>query len=144
MRYGLIGEKLEHSYSKLIHEKLGHYSYELIPLAPEELEPFIKEGRWQGLNVTIPYKEAVLSFCDRLSERARQIGSVNTLVRGADGSVFGDNTDYEGFLFMARQAGIDFRDQKVLILGSGGTSMPARGSVPASSCRQCATSPAGP
>jgi shikimate dehydrogenase len=129
MRYGLIGEKLEHSYSKLIHEKLGHYSYELIPLAPEELEPFIKEGRWQGLNVTIPYKEAVLSFCDRLSERARQIGSVNTLVRGADGSVFGDNTDYEGFLFMARQAGIDFRDQKVLILGSGGTSLTVQAAV---------------
>lgn len=129
MRYGLIGEKLEHSYSKLIHEKLGHYSYELIPLSLGELEAFIKEGDWQGLNVTIPYKQTVIPFCDALSERAERIGSVNTLLRREDGSIFGDNTDYEGFLAMAGQAGIDFRDQKVLILGSGGTSLTAQAVV---------------
>ncbi len=129
MQYGLIGEKLEHSYSKLIHEKLGHYSYELIPLSLGELEAFIKEGDWQGLNVTIPYKQTVIPFCDALSERAERIGSVNTLLRREDGSIFGDNTDYEGFLAMAGQAGIDFRDQKVLILGSGGTSLTAQAVV---------------
>ena len=125
MRYGLIGEKLEHSYSKLIHEKLGHYSYELIPLAPEELKPFLKEGDWNGLNVTIPYKQTVLPYCDELSEQAAQIGSVNTLVRRADGSIFADNTDHDGFRALAGEAGIDFRGGKVLVLGSGGTSLTA-------------------
>jgi shikimate dehydrogenase len=129
MRYGLIGEKLEHSYSKIIHEKLGHYSYELIPLQRDELEPFLKEGNWQGLNVTIPYKQSVIPFCEKLSDRAKQIGSVNTLVRRPDGSIYGDNTDYDGFCAMADQAGLDFRDRKVLILGSGGTSLTARAAV---------------
>ncbi|MDI9492519.1 MAG: shikimate kinase, partial [Bacillota bacterium] len=125
MRYGLIGEKLEHSYSKLIHEKLGHYSYELIPLAPEELETFLQEGDWNGLNVTIPYKQTVLPYCDELSEQAAQIGSVNTLVRRADGSIFADNTDHDGFRALAGETGIDFRGGKVLVLGSGGTSLTA-------------------
>lgn len=125
MHYGLIGEKLEHSYSKLIHEKLGHYVYELLPLAPEYVESFIKMGNWQGLNVTIPYKQTVIPFCHRLSEQAKRIGSVNTLVRMGDGSICGDNTDYDGFCMMADHAGIDFSGKKVLILGSGGTSLTA-------------------
>ena len=127
--YGLIGEKLGHSYSKIIHEKLSYYEYELFPLQASELEPFIKSKQWRGLNVTIPYKKAVLPFCDSLSCAAQKIGSVNTLVRLADGSVYGDNTDFFGFLAMAGKAGISFEGKKVLILGSGGTSLTAKAAV---------------
>lgn len=123
MRFGLIGRRLSHSYSKLIHEKLGRYRYELIPLEADELESFVLGGGWTGLNVTIPYKQDVIPLCDELSDRARRIGSVNTLVRRDDGTIFGDNTDYDGFCAMADEIGVDFADKKVLILGSGGTSL---------------------
>ena len=123
--FGLIGEKLGHSYSKIIHEKFGFYRYELFPLQPNELEAFMKRSDWQGINVTIPYKKSVIPFCDELSITAQKIGSVNTVVRRADGSLFGDNTDYFGFLHMASCAGISFSGKKVLVLGSGGTSLMA-------------------
>ncbi len=123
MRFGLIGRRLSHSYSKLIHEKLGRYRYGLIPLEADELESFVLGGDWAGLNVTIPYKQDVIPLCDELSDRARRIGSVNTLVRRDDGTIFGDNTDYDGFCAMAEEIGVDFADKKVLILGSGGTSL---------------------
>ncbi|NCB42037.1 MAG: hypothetical protein EOM59_05405 [Clostridia bacterium] len=127
--YGLIGEKLEHSYSKLIHEKLGFYEYELFPLPKAKLEPFLRSKEWKGLNVTIPYKKEVIPFCDSLSCAAQKIGSVNTLVRLPDGSVHGDNTDFSGFLAMAQKAKISFEGKKVLILGSGGTSLTAKTAV---------------
>jgi shikimate dehydrogenase len=127
--YGLIGEKLGHSYSKVIHEKLGFYEYELFPLQESKLGPFLKGKEWQGLNVTIPYKKAVIPFCDSLSAAAQKIGSINTLVRHADGSVHGDNTDFSGFLAMAEKAKISFVDKKVLVLGSGGTSLTAQTAV---------------
>ena len=123
MRFGLIGRRLSHSYSKLIHEKLGRYRYGLIPLEADELESFVLGGDWAGLNVTIPYKQDVIPLCDELSDRARRIGSINTLVRRDDGTIFGDNTDYDGFCAMADEIGVDFADKKVLILGSGGTSL---------------------
>ncbi|MGI6720413.1 MAG: shikimate kinase [Anaerovoracaceae bacterium] len=123
MRFGLIGRRLSHSYSKLIHEKLGRYRYGLIPLEADELESFVLGGDWAGLNVTIPYKQDVIPLCGELSDRARRIGSVNTLVRRDDGTIFGDNTDYDGFCAMADEIGVDFADKKVLILGSGGTSL---------------------
>jgi|LSQX01.1.fsa_nt_gb shikimate dehydrogenase len=123
MRFGLIGRRLSHSYSKLIHEKLGRYRYGLIPLEADELESFVLSGDWAGLNVTIPYKQDVIPLCDELSDRARRIGSINTLVRRDDGTIFGDNTDYDGFCAMADEIGVDFADKKVLILGSGGTSL---------------------
>lgn len=123
MRFGLIGRRLSHSYSKLIHEKLGRYRYELIPLEADELKSFVLGGGWTGLNVTIPYKQDVIPLCDELSDRARRIGSVNTLVRRDDGTIFGDNTDYDGFCAMADEIGVDFADKNVLILGSGGTSL---------------------
>ncbi len=123
MRFGLIGRRLSHSYSKLIHEKLGRYRYGLIPLEADELESFVLSGDWAGLNVTIPYKQDVIPLCDELSDRARRIGSINTLVRRDDGTIFGDNTDYDGFCAMADEIGVDFAEKKVLILGSGGTSL---------------------
>ncbi len=122
---GLVGGKLGHSYSPYIHAKLADYAYRLYELAPEELEGFIRGGEWDGLNVTIPYKKTVLPWCDELSDTARRIGCVNTLVRRADGSIYGDNTDAYGFRLLLRRAGIDPAGKKVLVFGSGGASVMA-------------------
>ena len=125
MRYGLIGEKLGHSHSPRLHALLGNADYALVPIAREALPEFLKQRDFEGLNVTIPYKRDVIAYCAELGETARQIGSVNTLVKRADGTLFGDNTDAFGFAMMAQQARIDFAGQKVLVLGSGGTSLTA-------------------
>ena len=124
-RYGLIGERLGHSYSPRLHSLLGEYHYELIPLPPQALDRFLREEPFAGLNVTIPYKQSVIPYCAELSETARQIGSVNTLVRQGDGTLYGDNTDAYGFAEMARRARIGFGGRKTLVLGSGGTSLTA-------------------
>ncbi len=124
-RYGLIGEKLGHSYSKIIHEKFGYYDYELVPIENKNLDEFLKRKDFDGLNVTIPYKQSVIPYCSKLSEKAKKIGSVNTIIKLPDGSLYGDNTDYDGFLYMANSKGISFEGKKVIILGSGGTSKTA-------------------
>lgn len=123
LKCGLVGEKLGHSYSPAIHAALADYEYKLYELSREQLPEFIKNGDWNGLNVTIPYKKTVLSLCDELSERARRIGSVNTLVRRADGSIYGDNTDAYGFEALVRRSGIKIEGKKALVLGSGGASV---------------------
>ena len=125
MKYGLIGEHLGHSYSKLIHERISDCTYELMPLRPDEIEGFIKKSDYTGLNVTIPYKQTVIPMLDELSPEAKKIGSVNTIVR-RDGRLFGFNTDYTGFLYLANFTGISFAARKVIILGTGGTSRTAR------------------
>jgi len=127
--YGLLGEKLGHSYSKLIHSSFGLYSYELIEVEKENIDKFMSEKEFKGLNVTIPYKQTVIPYCDELSDAAKKIGSVNTIVKREDGTLFADNTDYYGFLYMAKRAGISFENKKVLILGSGGTSKTAKTAV---------------
>lgn len=122
LRCGLIGERLAHSYSPAIHARLAAYEYRLVELRPDELGAFLQGGEFDGLNVTIPYKQAVLPFCDSLSETARRIGSVNTLVRRPDGGLCGFNTDYDGFLAMFRRSGLSAAGKKALVLGSGGAS----------------------
>lgn len=152
--YGLIGKTLVHSYSKEIHEALGRYQYQLLSLSEEEMPEFIKARDFRGLNVTIPYKKDVIPLCDEVTDLAKEIGAVNTLYwkdrSGSDGSgpdhpdsdhsgdqnpdqdhpgdkiLVGHNTDYEGFLYAASRAGIDFAGKSVLILGTGGTSLMAR------------------
>ena len=126
MEYGLIGEKLGHSYSPMIHARLADYRYELREVAPENLHDFLISRDFRGLNVTIPYKQAVLPYCDALSETAREVGCVNTLVVRPDGSLYGHNTDIGGFIYMLRCAGIDPKGRKAAVLGSGGTSLTAR------------------
>lgn len=138
-KYGLIGKTLVHSYSKEIHEALGRYQYQLFSLAEDEMPDFINARDFRGLNVTIPYKKAVIPLCDEVTDLARGIGAVNTLFwknasgAGASESIsqedkilVGHNTDYEGFLYAASRAGIDFEGKGVLILGTGGTSLMAR------------------
>lgn len=121
-RCGLLGEKLGHSFSPRIHQELGGYEYRLYEKSPQELDVFLKSGDFDGLNVTIPYKQTVIPYCAGLSPRAQAIGSVNTLVRRADGSLWGDNTDYDGFSAMLEQANISLDGKKALVLGSGGAS----------------------
>ncbi len=136
MDYGLIGEKLGHSYSVPIHNKLGLENYILQPLAPEELGPFLEKRAFKGVNVTIPYKQAVMPYCDFISDEARKIGSVNTLIVAPDGALRGYNTDYQGFAAMAEAAGVSFAGKKAAILGSGGTSHTARAVIADAGARE--------
>ena len=124
MIYGLIGEHLGHSFSAEIHARLGEEPYELRELAPEEVPLFLREGEFRGINVTIPYKQAVIPCLDEISETARAIGAVNTVVR-RNGKLYGDNTDAAGLTRLLQRTGADLRGRKVLILGTGGTSLTA-------------------
>ena len=125
MIYGLIGRPLGHSFSAEIHARLGREPYELRELAEEEVGPFLRSGEFRGINVTIPYKQAVMPFLDEISETAREIGAVNTVVR-RDGRLYGDNTDAAGLRGLLDRLGADLRGKKVLIFGTGGTSRTAR------------------
>lgn len=125
MKYGLLGEHLSHSYSKIIHDKLGLYPYELFPLPPERIGVFLGSRSFAGLNVTIPYKTVVAKYCDVIDPEAKAIGAINTLYFKA-GGLHGANTDYHGMAYAAKRAGISFEGRKVLVLGGGGTSRTAR------------------
>ena len=120
-RYGLVGRHLGHSWSVPIHAALGRRDYALFEVEPEDLEAFLRQKDLGGLNVTMPYKTAVLPFCDALDPLARACGSVNTLLWEGD-KLLGYNTDAQGFCAMAERAGIDFLGKKLLILGNGGVS----------------------
>ena len=120
MKYGLIGEKLGHSYSCQVHRALGNPDYVLKEIAPDALGDFLRARDFAGLNVTIPYKQAVIPYVDALTDTAREVGAVNTLYFDASGALWGDNTDVYGFCAMME--GIDVRGKKALVLGSGGTS----------------------
>ena len=122
MRCGLLGEKLGHSYSPAIHAQLADYAYGLYEVAPEDLPAFLTGGDFDALNVTIPYKKAVIPYCAELSPIAQKLGSVNVLVRRADGTLYGDNADAFGFEYLVRRSGIDVAGQKALVLGNGGAS----------------------
>ena len=124
MIYGLIGEHLGHSFSAEIHARLGEEPYELRELAPEEVPEFLRKGDFRGINVTIPYKQTVIPFLDEISDTARAIGAVNTIVRRG-GKLYGDNTDATGLAMLLRKIGADPRGKKVLIPGTGGTSLTA-------------------
>ncbi len=125
MRYGLIGEKLGHSYSKIIHEMLADYTYDLIPLSQEEFTVFMEKKEFTAINVTIPYKQAVIPYLDELHPLAKEIGAVNTIVNRG-GHYIGYNTDFCGFKYMLEHNEIEIKDKKCLILGSGGTSHTVR------------------
>ena len=117
--YGLIGKKLGHSFSKIIHEKMG-YDYDLVELKEEEVKDFVLSKKYLGFNVTIPYKKTVMPYLDYIDEGAKAIGSVNTIIQ-KDGKLYGYNTDIFGMEYAFKCAGIELKDKKVIILGSGGT-----------------------
>ncbi len=124
MKYGLIAEKISHSFSAEIHKSLFGYDYELKSLAPEELETFMTERDFSAINVTIPYKESVIPYLDSVDETAKIIGAVNTVVN-RQGKLFGFNTDVFGMLALIEKSGIQLKNKKVIVLGSGGTSKTA-------------------
>ncbi|MBO5944912.1 MAG: shikimate kinase [Clostridia bacterium] len=119
--YGLLGEHLPHSFSPQIHSALGNKDYSLFEVAPENLDAFMKEHNFKGINVTIPYKKAVIPYLDEISPEAEKIGAVNT-IKIKDGKLCGYNTDYFGFKYMVEKSGISIKGKKALVLGSGGAS----------------------
>lgn len=121
MRYGLIGEKLGHSFSKDIHERIADYTFDLIPLSKEEFKEFMEKKDFTALNVTIPYKKDVIPYLDEMDEHAKTIGAVNTIVN-QDGKLKGYNTDFTGFLYMVKKHNVHMKGKKVLIIGNGGAS----------------------
>lgn len=129
MKTGLLGRKLGHSYSPQIHSLLGDYSYELFEKEPEEIGDFLTKGDFDAINVTIPYKQDVIPYCKELSDAARRIGAVNTIVRRADGSLIGHNTDYFGFLSTLQRSGLSISGKKAVIIGSGGASKPVKAAL---------------
>lgn len=125
MEYGCIGKKLGHSFSAVIHAKLGDYDYRLCELTETELVEFMINKNFKGINVTIPYKETVIPFLDRIDESAKKIGAVNTVVN-SNGVLTGYNTDFYGMSELLKRGGITLADKNVFILGTGGTSKTAR------------------
>lgn len=121
MKYGLIGEHLKHSYSCEIHAQIADYEYELHEIPPSGLGGFLKKREFNAINVTIPYKQDVIPYLDEISDTAKRIGAVNTIVN-RNGRLCGDNTDFAGMLALARHIGVDMKGRKVLILGTGGAS----------------------
>ena len=124
-KYGCIGKKLTHSFSKEIHARLADYEYELIELTEEEIQPFFEKKDFAAINVTIPYKQTVIPYLDSVSDIAQRIGAVNTIVN-RDGKLYGYNTDYYGMKALIERVGLDLNGKKVLVLGTGGTSRTAR------------------
>ena len=143
MRCGLLGRTLGHSYSPAIHKLLGDYSYELFPREPEDVEGFVKLGPWDGCNVTIPYKKEVVQFCTALSPLAKELGSVNTLVRRPDGTIYGDNTDAAGFEAMAKRLPVEYAGKKALVFGTGGASVTVQAVLKRLGCEVVVVSRAG-
>lgn len=119
MEYGLLGEKLGHSYSKEIHELLADYTYDLCPVNREDFDDFMKKHDFKAINVTIPYKKDVIPYLNSLDDNAASIGAVNTIVN-KNGHLEGHNTDFSGFLYMIEKHNIQIRGCKCLVLGNGG------------------------
>ena len=118
--YGVLGRKLGHSYTPAIYRALAGLRYERFEVEPEDLESFIRGDAWEGVNVTIPYKRAVIPYLDELSDIAAKLGNVNTITRLPDGRLRGDNTDYFGFSTLVDRTGIDVSGRTVLVLGGSG------------------------
>ncbi len=136
MQYGLIGGRLGHSYSKPIHEQLAGYTYDLCPLPTEaEADAFMRARDFKAINVTIPYKEFVMPYCDAIDDAARAIGSVNTIVNRG-GRLEGHNTDFAGLQWLLRRNGVSLKGKTVMLLGTGGTKKTAYAVAQAESARE--------
>ena len=144
MKCGLLGRTLGHSYSPQIHQKLGSYSYSLFEKEPQELEQFLRQGDFNGLNVTIPYKKEVIAYLDALSPTAKKLGAVNTVLRQPDGKLIGHNTDFFGFQTMLKASGIPAAGKEVLVCGSGGASNTAQAVLREAGAKVVVLSRSGP
>ena len=123
MKCGLLGRTLGHSYSPEIHSYLGDYPYTLFEKEPEDVGSFLQNSDFTAINVTIPYKKDVMPYCAELTDCAKKMGAVNTIVRRKDGSLIGHNTDYFGLHYTFKRMGVPLDRKKVLVLGSGGASV---------------------
>lgn len=123
--YGLLGKTLKHSFSPEIHSEFGDYPYTLFEIQEQELDDFFEKREFDGLNITVPYKKTVLKYLDAISDSARKIGAVNTIVK-KDGRLIGYNTDYHGFKSLVRLSGVGINGVKCLIFGTGGAALTAR------------------
>ncbi len=121
--YGLLGERLKHSLSPQIHKYLCNYDYSLFEMPEEDVEAFIKKAEFSAINVTIPYKKTVMPYLTRIDDFAKKIGSVNTVKKEKDGTLSGYNTDYFGFMYLLKRNGINVKNKKAIILGSGGSAV---------------------
>ena len=121
--FALLGRKLGHSYSPLIHSKFGSYVYDLVEVEPEDFEEMVRSSRYRGFNVTIPYKIKAYEICDELGPDAVKVGCVNTLIKTSEGKIKGYNTDLFGFRFLLERNNIHVGGKKCIILGSGGSSL---------------------
>lgn len=121
MDYGLIGGKLGHSFSKIIHNQIADYNYDLLELTQTGLVEFLTKKEFKAVNVTLPYKQDVIPYLDEMSQAAKDIGAVNC-IRNDNGKLVGHNTDFDGLMALVKYMGLDIKDKWVLILGTGGTS----------------------
>ena len=136
---GLLGEKLSHSFSPQIHALMADYEYRLFPTPVEQVEDFMKNGTWDAINITIPYKETVIPFLDTISDEVKAIGSVNTVVRDENNRLHGYNTDFYGFSYLVKSMGFDISGKKCIVLGSGGSSKTVRGVLNSLGAREIIT-----
>lgn len=126
-KFGLIGHHISYSLSSEIHEAIGkiigdQITYDLIDIEPTEIKTYIKylkENRYDGFNITKPYKEIILSYVDELSETAKKTKAVNTIYM-KDNKIIGDNTDVYGFWYLLSYYRINIERKNVLVLGTGG------------------------
>ena len=128
MKFGLLGRRLGHSYSPMIHSMIGSSPYDLYEKEPEDLEDFLRNGDFDGLNVTMPYKKDVIEYLDEIDPLALRLGAVNTIVK-RNGRLKGYNSDYFGFRSMVARTGLNVTGKKALVLGSGGASATARAAL---------------
>ena len=125
MKCGLLGERLGHSQSPEIHRRLGDYEYRLYERRPDEVEDFLRQGDYDVLNVTIPYKRVAFGLCDEVTPIAARLGNVNVVVHRLDGTLFGDNTDAYGFARLVDEVGAAVSGRKCVVLGTGGAAATA-------------------
>jgi len=137
--FGLLGEKLGHSFSPLIHGYLGEYDYLLYEVSAADLDSFMTSKRFDGINITIPYKQQVMPYCATLSREAQMIGSVNTIIKDDNNALHGHNTDYHGFNVMLEHGGIEPKGKKVLVLGDGGSARTVRAALDGLGAREIVT-----
>jgi len=137
--FGLLGEKLGHSFSPMIHGYLGEYDYSLFEVSSGDLDSFMTEKRFDGINITIPYKQAVMPYCATISKEAQTIGSVNTIIKDDNGALHGHNTDCHGFGVMLEYGGIDPKGKKTLVLGDGGSAKAVRAALEELGAREIVT-----
>jgi shikimate dehydrogenase len=139
LTYGLLGEHLGHSHSPAIHAALGSTPYDLVAVPPAEVEGFLAARPFAGLNVTIPYKKVAAAACDELSPAAARLGNANTLAVRADGTLYGDNTDYHGFARELASCGVDCAGRVALVLGDGGAAATVRAVLADAGCAEVLT-----